>query len=171
MASHRDIRAAAAIAIDDTVTDSVKSRGAPDVSRNVSAIRCHHCREPIGPTALVYRPLPGGYEGTYCATCFPQHGVRPGRGRDWNKPLCDPKPCACCRRPVRLPDSSRRVCCSEACDRRFSRQRRRRRNCTHCGLMFDPARSDARYCCAGCKQAAYRGRLARQLEASTQAEE
>jgi hypothetical protein len=55
--------------------------------------------------------------------------------------------------------SRSRWTCSQRCDRRASRARHRaERRCVWCSETFAPARTDARYCRAACRQAAYRAR-------------
>ena len=84
----------------------------------------------------------------------------------------DAVPCCVCARPVALTLNRKVpkiVVCGTACLIRYegARAKRRRliarginRTCEHCGETFKPARSDARYCGAACRQAAWRRRAA-----------
>jgi hypothetical protein len=130
---------------------------------SVTRIHCHDCGKPLGVDETVYRPLWGGWEGTYCSACFEADSQRTDnrlmRAR-LSVGFSVPQPCACCGRPFVVARDVARRCCSHACDQRLKRERRRAaRCCAYCGLSFNPTRSDTRYCCAGCKQADYRKRL------------
>jgi hypothetical protein len=54
---------------------------------------------------------------------------------------------------------TRNTCCN-ACFRRALRKRRRPKNrfCTCCGISFNAARADAKFCSSACRQATYRHR-------------
>ena len=82
--------------------------------------------------------------------------------------------CQACGRPVVLRWGSRRlyVYCSERCAQAIHRSRRRRQGpqetrCATCAGAFVPARADARYCCAACRQKAYRQREGPRMSSTT----
>ncbi len=73
--------------------------------------------------------------------------------------------CGGCGLPMRFgtfEDHRRTVSCSARCDQRVARKRKQARRlsrqCPQCSTPFRPARADARFCSAACKQAAYRQR-------------
>jgi hypothetical protein len=81
----------------------------------------------------------------------------------------DPEPCQGCGRPVhyRYEFISRRLTfCCERCRQRAQqgamrdarRAARAGRTCDQCGKVFEPTRTDARFCSVACKQKAYRDR-------------
>ena len=135
-------------------------------TKAVTRITCAACYRAIGMQELVYRPLFGGWEGTYCAECFPAVQAK-STWRSWRSfaPACA---CTFCGRLVVLPmdarctDRERRSAlehCSTACEARARRARRRKAVfCEACGVEFIQARKDQRHCSAKCKQRAYRAR-------------
>ena len=79
-----------------------------------------------------------------------------------------PEPCEGCGRPVYTEDDRRvrwRILCSDKCKQQVQvREARELRRldpipCELCAEVFEPSRSDARFCSVACKQKAYRRRV------------
>jgi hypothetical protein len=103
-----------------------------------------------------------------------------GRWRYMRGPVCEQcvgptarsrpaRPCEHCQRSVHQPNdfrSHRRTFCCELCERaaRATAARQQRsdardtRPCEDCGEIFEPTRTDARFCSSPCRQRAYRKR-------------
>jgi hypothetical protein len=142
---------------------------------HAAALDCRHCGRcgrPLEALQPVWRSRlminRGPFKVSYimapeCECC--------GR-RDW-RTFQRQKPCEHCERPVHELElltgrSHRRTFCCQTCEmaaraasaKRHRSDARGTRQCATCGEMFEPSRIDARFCCGGCKQVAYRRRKA-----------
>ena len=132
-----------------------------------TASLCARCGNAIGKTEPVWRQRISYWRGLshrvapHCADCKSEYRSF------WDHP----RACEGCGRDVFHElnlISHRRTFCCENCERpvRAAEARRRRteargatRTCQCCGETFEPSRADARFCCASCKQRAYRARV------------
>ena len=149
--------------------DRQRHHGICDAIRDASI--CANCRKPIAATEPVWRTQiyigPGFFGGgsrywvaPHCADCVSDL-------RDLRKAA----PCKGCGRDVHneynFRGHSRTFCCAQ-CERRARAAEARRqraevrgsaRGCAECGEMFQPTRSDSKFCRAACRQKAYRHRV------------
>lgn len=113
----------------------------------------------------VTRPLP---VGPWCAQCEGAAPARPWMNAGhWGPQGWVQDPPRACRNCGRLFHAAASAYCSDRCAniqraarRRQAREQARSRCCCHCGDLFSASRSDARYCSPGCRQRAYRERIA-----------
>jgi hypothetical protein len=145
-------------------------------SRNTPpALTCKDCDREIAEVSILSALAVVTYGGTYCEPCWlddararanqhPIFGHPDKPGWSWPSGLALSN-CGWCGRPVRggIPSYSLRFCCDD-CVHEDEKARRRvvhePRACTECGQLFTPARADAEYHSAACKQRAYRRRRA-----------
>ena len=140
--------------VTEPVTDSV-SGNLPRIKR-VTSVSCHRCYQPIRDDEVVYRPLGGGWEGSYCEHCGPLQA-----GGRWRVVYGEKRECPCCGRGFYVQRYSRRSYCSETCEAAVRRRRRALTgivSCESCESQFAQTRKDQRHCSSKCKQRAYRAR-------------
>jgi hypothetical protein len=129
---------------------------------------CAQCRQALAATDPVWRKslyMGPGFFGSRRDTIAPCcRRCTPAKAGEY----LGPEPCGGCGRPVYTEDDRRmrvRVICSDKCRQQVrAREARELRRldpipCETCGEIFEPARSDARFCSGACKQAAYRRRV------------
>jgi hypothetical protein len=133
-------------------------------------MQCEKCHRELGQDEPVYRTRVRSYHyprlGGACFDCrdTPSCLKHERYEKEWRAP----KPCVNCERPViikqRANPPKNHILCGQECTRAFynawARRKRQlsQRPCTTCGELFDPARSDAKYCGSACRQRAYRMR-------------
>lgn len=139
----------------------VKIRNAAENGRH-----CAECGVEFAPDDPVwrFRKIVGRFFGL-CYS-FAPHCEQCASG-DWHY-FEKPRPCVGCGRPVYSTTPSwRRVFCCEDCghkaraakDRGARAEARGTRDCRSCGETFTPTRTNSEFCCAACKQKAYRQRV------------
>jgi hypothetical protein len=130
---------------------------------------CAQCGRALNASKLVWRKSLSMGRGFFggsryttapcCARCTPP---------DYRNEYLGPSPCVGCGRPVYVEDDRRprlHILCSVKCKGQVqAREARETRRldpipCETCREVFEPARSDARFCCGACKQVAYRRRV------------
>jgi len=153
-------------------TDPTPARTTSYAIRN--ALNCEHCRRDLTDTEPVYRvrlwenhPWVRRYPTVLhlCSDCADT------MRRKWHPA----RPCDNCARPVHHGENYKvplHVTCGPVCRNaiKAAQARALRRppifKCQSCGTPFGPKRADARFCSVGCKQRAYRRRLANEPEAA-----
>jgi hypothetical protein len=150
-----------------TADDPERARRIGICNAQADGSHCAQCRQAIGAGDPIWRkPLhmgPGFFGGSRywiapcCRRCTPHQ-----------EDYLGPRPCGGCGRPVYTKDDRRvrlRILCSDKCKQQVqAREARELRRldpipCELCGEVFEPARSDARFCSGACKQIAYRRRV------------
>jgi hypothetical protein len=140
-------------------------------------VRCGVCRRELAEAEPVYRRRQNdvfwrqfnprrryGDIGFACQACADEHW-NPNRGYYWRS---EPKPCACCGRPVigigKSGQVPRHVACGPECKAKVylelakTPRKRPARFCPICAKEFEPRRTDSRYCSAACRQKSFRVR-------------
>ena len=143
-------------------------------------MQCEHCLRSLADGETSFRVSLGYVDHYYWRTGYPNRSVgfacKPCVDELNSLSIFhhfrDAVPCHVCSRPVALTLNRKVpkiVVCSTACRTRYKGAGEKRprmiarvikRACEHCGETFEPSRSDARYCSAACKQAAWRRRAA-----------
>jgi endogenous inhibitor of DNA gyrase (YacG/DUF329 family) len=153
------------------VTDDDSERRRRIAIRNAqgNGSHCAQCERPIDVSEPVWRKsLHTGYGffGGRCSTIAPccEQCTPP----EYQNEYLGPTPCEGCSRPVYAEVDRRRrrrVFCSDKCKGQVqAREAREMRRldpipCETCGEVFEPSRSDARFCSDACRQIAYRPRV------------
>ena len=142
-----------------------------DYEEHISCNRCGKCQSPISVHAPVWRM---------------RINHRPSMFGGWSydtMPCCEecasnrtltvfenPAPCENCGRTVhnelRMIDRKHVYCCEKCGAQAQAKAAREKRtasrvelSCRECGVTFQPARMDTKFCCSACKQKAYRKRV------------
>jgi len=153
------------------VTDAEQQRRSAIFAAQKTAACCAHCRRPLQPDEPIWRSffsLGRGFFGGSRRTIAPV--CKECSGNTWR--YRNPKPCEGCQRSVYREQGNRdhrRCFCCDACRKRVAvvdaREKRRRtrstQQCATCGEMFEPPRTDAKFCSSPCRQRAYRTRALR----------
>ena len=162
-----DIRALTGVTDDERDTRRcVSIRNAAENGRHCA--ECGHAFAPDEPVWR-FRKIVGRFFG-WCYSFAPH--CEQCAADDWHH-FQSPHPCAGCGRPVHLPTpttftwQSSRVLCCECCghkaraatERADRAKKRGTRDCGCCRKTFTPARADAKFCSAACKQKAHRRRV------------
>ena len=154
------------------VTDNESDRRVRSAIRNAqhTGSHCAGCQRQLAPNEPVWRrrmSLGRGLFGGWRYTIAPACQSCRGEWTEYQRPF----PCEGCGRPVNNQLTRRwrrRTFCGAKCEAdvraREAREKRQRarsttQTCAACGQAFEPARSDAKFCSAGCKQIAYRRRV------------
>jgi hypothetical protein len=134
-------------------------------------MQCGKCHRDLDPDEPIYRTrfARAYWMGSVCSECRcdPVSLKYERYATEWRAPM----PCERCGRPVMIRQRYQppmHIACSAKCQKdihnaayRAKRPRQvSRQPCATCGELFDPARSDAKYCGSACRQRAYRARPA-----------